>query len=123
MVIAPGKDGISAFITLKDGELLPQNLNSEKVVVFRCGLSTQRELQIIKAFGELADPAILKPPTAPACTHPREGHPLHQHSDDSWWYYYNTWSFENGPFSTMELARVELLEYCAKTSPVEPENS
>lgn len=114
MVIAPGRDQVIAFVTLADGEFLPANLNSEKVVVFRCGPSTARELVIIKEFGKLAEPELLKAPVAPVCTHPRKDHPLHQHSDNSWWYYDNSWTFEYGPFSSMELAHAELVEYCAK---------
>jgi hypothetical protein len=119
MVIAPGKDGISAFVILADGEFLPQNLNSEKVVVFRRGDSTNRELKVVKGFGELADQSLIKQPDPPVCpggggVPSFEGNPLHQHEDETWWFYEETWVWESGPYETYEAAYAALEDYCVK---------
>jgi hypothetical protein len=111
MVIAK-KDGI-IFVTLADGEFLPTNLNSEKVVVFRQGDSTNRELKMVKELGKLATPDLLKPPDEPFCNYSGDGNPLHEHTDGTWWYYDETWAYENGPFATYELGYESLALYCA----------
>ena len=113
MVIAPGRDGISAFVILVDGEYLPANLNSEKTVVMRRGVSTDNQLKIIKEFGKMADPSLLKPVEFANCEYQGEdGTPLHQHVDGSWWFYDATYTFERGPFETYEEADLALVVYC-----------
>lgn len=117
MVIAKGRDGITAFVTLGDDEFLPDNLNSKTVIVFRQGNSTDRQLVLIKPFGELGN-QLLKPdpPAAPVCAMSAilqvAGRPLHQHEDLSWWFYDADFQLENGPFETEEEAQVELGKYC-----------
>jgi hypothetical protein len=113
MVIGPGKDGISAFVILADGELLPENLNREKVLVMRRGDSTNRELRVVKELGKLANPDLLKKPDGPVCDQTElNGNPLHEHRDGTWWFYEETWVFENGPFPTFEEAEAALEAYC-----------
>jgi hypothetical protein len=113
MVIGPGKDGISAFVILADGELLPENLNREKVLVMRRGDSTNRELRVVKELGKLATPDLLKKPDEPVCDQTElNGNPLHEHKDGKWWFYEETWAFENGPFPTFEEAGAALEAYC-----------
>lgn len=111
MVIAQ-KDGI-IFVTLSDGELLPENLNSPKVVAFRQGESTDRQMKIIKPLGQLAPSDLVKPPDAPVCNYDETSHdPLHEHADGSWWFYDETWAFENGPFLDYESGWKGLEDYC-----------
>lgn len=110
MVIAR-KDGI-IFVTLADGEFLPENMNNEKVLVFRQGDSTNRELKIVKELGKLATADLLKPPDEPFCNYSGDGNPLHEHTDETWWYYDETWAYENGPFATYELGLESLTAYC-----------
>jgi hypothetical protein len=113
MVIGPGKNGIAAFVILADGEYLPANLNSIKVVVFRQGDSTGRELKMVKPLGELAEPGLLKPPAAPVCNLPEGAtDPLHQHEDGTWWYYDVTWQLEEGPYNEKAEAYSALGAYC-----------
>jgi hypothetical protein len=115
MVIGPGRGGIAAFVILADGELLPENLNSEKVLVMRKGDSTNRELKVVKELGKLATPDLLKKPEEPVCEYLfqlTEGNPLHEHKDGTWWFYEETWAFENGPFPTYEEAEAALEAYC-----------
>jgi hypothetical protein len=114
MVIGPGTAGIVAHVILADGELIPENFNNVKVVVYRRGESTGRELQIIKPLGELADPELLKKPDPPVCTYSGDGNPLHEHADKTWWHYDASWNFENGPFSTYEAAYTALEAYCTE---------
>jgi hypothetical protein len=112
MVIARGNGII--FVTLADGEYLPENMNNIKVVVFRQGDSTNRELKVIKPLGALAGKELLKPPTEPMCNYDGNGNPLHQHTDGGWWFYEETWSMESGPFETEELGHTALVDYCEK---------
>lgn len=115
MVIAQSREkGITAFVVLKDGERLPQNLNSPAIVVCRCGDSTNRELLIIKPLGQLADASILAGPAKPICnfTESDSADPLHQHEDGTWWFYEETWTLENGPFNTKDEAYEVLKAYC-----------
>jgi hypothetical protein len=132
MVIAPGKSGIVAIIILADGEFLPENLNSTKTLVFRQGESTNRQLKMLKPFGELADPEILRPKTKPICNYGDDpdlvgsGNPMHQHEDNTWWFYEETWQLEQGPFDTHDDALTALGQYCiefqaAKESLTNPE--
>ena len=117
MVIAHGKDNISAFVVLQDDEKLPLNLNVPTVVVCRCGDSTNRKLEVIKPFGSLADDSILAVQAAkPICEYKGEpdGSPLHQHADGSWWFYEETWALENGPFDTEDAAYEVLKAYCVE---------
>jgi hypothetical protein len=113
MVIAPGQNGVTALVILADGEYLPANLNSERVVVMRCGNSTDRKPVVIKGYGELAEASILKTAEEPECTFPT-GHsdPLHEHKDQTWWFYDVTWTFEQGPFPTKEAGYTALVAYC-----------
>lgn len=115
MVIGPGRDGITAFVILGDNELLPENLNDEKILVMRKGDSTNRELKVVKELGKLASPDLLKKPEEPVCDYlfqSTEGNPLHEHKDGTWWFYEETWAFENGPFPTYEEANAALEAYC-----------
>lgn len=112
MVIAPGKGGISAFVILTDDEHLPVNLNSVKVLVMRRGKSTNNELKIVKAFGELADPSLLKPEEPSVCNYDGQVPPIHQHADQTWWFYEVTYTFEQGPFPTEAEANLALTRYC-----------
>jgi hypothetical protein len=115
VVIGPGKGGIAAFVILADGELLPENLNNEKVLVMRKGDSTNRELKVVKELGKLATPDLLKKPEEPVCEYLfqiADGSPLHEHKDGTWWFYEETWTFENGPFPTYEEAVAALEAYC-----------
>jgi hypothetical protein len=112
MIIGPGKGGISAFVILADGEFLPENLNSEKVVVMRRGESTGWELLVVKEFGKLADSELIKPSEAQVCASGKLDHPLHQHADGSWWFYDVTWVYENGPFESYSIGSRALTEYC-----------
>lgn len=133
MVIAPGRSGITAVVILADGEFLPENLNSLKTVIFRQGDSTNRQLKIIKPFGELADSELLRPKAELICNYGDDpnligsGNPLHQHKDDTWWFYEETWQLEQGPFDTYDEAFSALGQYCvelqsAKESLTNPEN-
>ncbi len=115
MVISPPNKGM-ILVILGDGELLPENLNNEKVVVMRRGESTNRELRVVKELGKLATPDLLKPPAELVCTYSEsndnDGNPLHQHKDGSWWFYNETWAFENGPYESFEDGSVALEAYC-----------
>ena len=111
MVISPPTKGI-IMVILGDGELLPGNLNNEKVVVMRRGYSTGLELQVVKELGKLATPDLLKPPYEPVCGYSGDGNPLHEHKDGKWWFYDETWAFENGPFESFEDGSVALEAYC-----------
>jgi hypothetical protein len=119
MVIAPGQHGITAHVILGDGEALPQNLNSEKVVVYRRGKSTDMELHLVKALGVLADPGLLRDPSTPICNFEGGPDPLHEHADGTFWFYEETWSLENGPFPTYDEAYNALAEYCVGLQRVE----
>jgi hypothetical protein len=111
MVISPPVKGV-ILVILGDGELLPENLNNEKVVVMRKGDSTNRELLVVKELGKLATPGLLKPPTDAICTYNGDGNPLHEHKDGSWWFYNETWAFENGPYESFEDGSTALEAYC-----------
>jgi hypothetical protein len=111
MVISPPTKGI-IIVILGDGELLPENLNNEKVVVMRKGNSTNRELIVVKELGKLATPDLLKPPDEPVCNYAGDGNPLHEHKDGKWWFYDETWAFENGPYESFEDGSVALEAYC-----------
>jgi hypothetical protein len=111
MVISPPTKGM-ILVILGDGELLPENLNNEKVVVMRKGNSTNRELIVVKELGKLATPDLLKPPDEPVCNYAGDGNPLHEHKDGKWWFYDETWAFENGPYESFEDGSVALEAYC-----------
>jgi hypothetical protein len=114
MVIAPGQNGITAHVCLGDNEALPANLNSEKVVVYRRGKSTDNELQLVKPLGVVldADHEALRDPTKPICNYSGDGNPLHEHVNGEWFFYEETWAYENGPFPTYDDAYQALAEYC-----------
>src|SRR5689334_21913352 len=114
MVIAPGKAGITAHVILGDGEALPANLNTERIVVYRKGDSTNRDLEIVKPLGVVLDAGhpTLRDPNKPVCNYSGDGNPLHEHSDGTFWFYEETWAFENGPFPDYEQAYNALTEYC-----------
>src|SRR5579872_4854740 len=96
------ENGIQIIVViLSDGEFLPENLNHPKVVVFRQGDSTQRQLKLVKELGAAADFSILRPPSEPVCNYDKtDGDPLHQHADETWWFYEQSWNLENGPYAT-----------------------
>ena len=112
MVIGPGRNGVSAFVILADGERIPQKFNDERVVVMRKGASTGFELLVVKSFGKLANPELMTPPEALVCEYPKSGDPLHEHTDGTWWFYDATWVAEAGPFLTYEDAYAGLKSYC-----------
>ncbi len=112
MIVAPGQNGITAHVILADGEMLPQNLNSEKVVVYRRGKSTDMRLLLVKALGVLATPDLLRDPSMPICNFEGGPDPLHEHADGTFWFYEETWALENGPFPTYDDAYNALAEYC-----------
>lgn len=112
MVIAPARGGVGPFVILSDGEHLPEKFNTLKVVVMRRGESTNRELKVLKEFGVLAAPELIKLPEPPVCNYSGDGNPLHQHVDETWWYYEETWTFEEGPFKTYEEGYAALEAYC-----------
>jgi len=112
MVIGPGKGKIAAFVILADGEYIPDKFNSPKVVIYRKGKLTHGELVMIKNYGELAKAEDVAPPAKPVCNYDFNGNPLHEHDDETWWYYDETWALENGPFDTYEEAYASLLAYC-----------
>lgn len=123
MVIAQ-KDGF-IFVILSDGEFLPERFDRPSVAVFRQGDSTDRQLLALKKPGERTPPELLAPPAELICSY-SEGGPLHQHTDGSWWYYDETWTYENGPFETEEAGADSLQEYCetvlAERKPDDPTN-
>lgn len=113
MVIAPGRMGVSFVVILSDDEHLPAKFNKESAMVFRRGTSTQNTLKLIKPLGKLAESGLLRPPVEPVCTFSNaDGNPVHVHADGSWWFYDETWAYENGPFESKELADGELVKYC-----------
>lgn len=93
-------------------KFIPENLNSEKVVIFRRDKSTNQELKMVKELGKLADPDLLKKSKPPTCTYNGDGNPLHEHADGTWWFYEETWSLENGPFENWEDGYNALEAYC-----------
>ena len=111
MVISPPTKGM-IMVILGDGELLPENLNNERVVVMRRGDSTNRELRVVKELGKLATPDLLRLPDNPICNYTGDGNPLHEHKDGKWWFYDETWAFENGPYESFEDGSVALEAYC-----------
>lgn len=115
MVILPGRDGILAFVTLKDDECLPTKFNDERVLVFRRGESTNRELKVVKPLGELASPELLRPEPEPVCNFNEVGqlgNPLHRHTNGTWWWYEETWALESGPYDSEEVGKQALEDYC-----------
>ncbi len=104
------KDGF-IFVTLQDGEFLPERFDRPTVAVFRQGDSTNRQLLVLKKPGESTPLELLAPPVVPLCNY-EFGGPLHQHVDGSWWYYDETWAYENGPFETQKEGADSLQEYC-----------
>lgn len=112
MVIGPPKAGISAFVVLSDDEYLPEKFNHEKVVVFRCGKSTNREMVLVKPLGKLAEPELLRSKQPPVCNYVGDGNPLHQHQDGKWWFFDKDFVLENGPFDDYEQAYGGLEIYC-----------
>jgi len=73
---------------------------------------------VIKPLGELAKEELLRPPPEPICNYSGDGNPLHQHKDESWWYYDETWTLEAGPFETYELGYAALVSYCEELQAV-----
>lgn len=114
MVIAPGQKGITAHVILGDNEALPANLNTERVIVYRRGDSTNRELELVKALGVVLEAGheALRDKSKPVCNYSGDGNPLHEHADGTFWFYEETWAYENGPFPTYEEAYNALSEYC-----------
>jgi len=108
------ENGIQVIVViLADGEFLPDNLNYAKVVAFRQGESTGRQLKLVKELGKAADLAILRPPTEPVCNYDKaDGDPLHEHTDGTFWFYEQSWNLENGPYATYETAFDALSAYC-----------
>jgi hypothetical protein len=105
------KDGL-IFVILADDEYLPEKFNVDTVVAFRQGPSTGRDLKIVKEAGKMADPSLLRPRAEDPCNYSGDGNPLHEHADGTFWYYDETWAFENGPFDTRVEANASLESYC-----------
>jgi len=102
-------------VILADGEFLPDNLNHAKVVAFRQGESTNRELRLVKELGKPTPPELLRPPPEPVCNYDREdGDPLHEHADGTFWFYEQSWNLENGPYATYDSALDALQDYCVR---------
>lgn len=112
MVISPPTNGVIMVILGETDRFIPENLNSEKVVIFRRDKSTGNELETVKELGKLADPELLKKPDVPVCGYEGDKGPLHEHADGTWWFYEETWSFENGPFVSWEDGDNALEAYC-----------
>ena len=113
MVILPGQNGITAHICLGDGEALPLQFNSEKIVVYRRGASTDNALKIEKPLGIILESGhpLLKDPTKYVCAY-EGGDPIHEHENGDWYFYEESRSYENGPFETWEECYQALAEYC-----------
>jgi hypothetical protein len=123
MVIGrPKEPGGLIPVILQDNELIPRNLNDEKVVIFRQGETTGRQLMMVKPLGVVlaANDPLLRPPAKPACNYALDpeaediGNPLHQHEDGTYWFYEATWNLEQGPYPTYEEAYAALLKYCVE---------
>lgn len=99
-------------VILGEGEMITEQFNSEKVVVYRRDSTTNWELLLIKALGTLASPEQLRVNAKPKCNHVGDSNPLHEHEDGTWWHFDELWSLENGPFSTYDEAYSALAEYC-----------
>ncbi len=115
MVISPPTNGVILVILGETDKFIPENLNNEKVVIFRRDSSTNNELKMVKELGRLADPALLKKLDEQICNYLDnlvDGNPVHEHKDGTWWFYEETWTFENGPFPTYEEAEAALEAYC-----------
>lgn len=116
-VISPPVNGV-VYVILGDGEMIPRNLNTEKTIIFRQGPSTDRQLVLVKGLGLIAEEKLVRQPEKPpvVCNYAPDpecpGNPLHQHEDESWWFYEETWNLEQGPFETYEAAYSSLAEYC-----------
>lgn len=115
-----GRPTVAGMISvlLTDNELIPLNLNSPRVVVFRQGNTTGRELKIVKPLGIVlaSNDPLLRPLAKPECNYTLDPEtqtgPLHQHEDGTWWFYEATWNLEQGPFATYEDAEKALVVYC-----------
>lgn len=116
-VISPPVNGV-VYIILGDDEMIPRNFNTEKTIIFRQGVSTDRQLVLVKGLGLIADEKLVRQPEKPPviCNYAPDpecpGNPLHQHEDESWWFYEETWNLEQGPFEVYEAAYSALAEYC-----------
>lgn len=99
-------------VILGEGEMITEQFNSEKVVVYRRDSTTNWDLQLIKALGVLASPEELRVNAKAKCNYTGDGNPIHQHEDETWWHFDEGWSLENGPFLTYEEAYNALNEYC-----------
>jgi hypothetical protein len=112
MVISPPVNGM-IYVILTDDEMIPENMNSVKTVIFRQGASTRHRAVLIKPQGTLADPSLVRKPfeETNVCTYSGDGNPLHKHVD-GWYYFDETWVYENGPFTSEEDAYESLHAYC-----------
>jgi len=118
MVIGkPTKEGVIPVI-LKDDELIPVNLNAQRVLIFRQGESTGRQLAMVKPLGVVLPPGdpLLLPPSRPICNFALdpevEPSPLHEHADGTWWFYEATWTLEQGPYATFDEGLAAMTQYC-----------
>jgi hypothetical protein len=105
-------------VILGDDELIPRNLNERKVVIFRQGNSTGRQLLVIKPLGDILpeESDLLRPVPKPSCNYTLDPDgpigPVHQHEDGTWWFYEATWNLEQGPFPFYEDCLAVLTQYC-----------
>ena len=104
-------------VILGDNELIPRNLNERKVVIFRQGNSTGRQLLMVKPLGDILpeESDLLRPIPKPACNYTLDPDeptgPVHQHDDTWWWFYEATWNLEQGPFSSYDDCLEALTQY------------
>src|SRR6266478_5091510 len=99
-------------VILGEGEMITEQFNSEKTVVYRRDSTTNWELLLIKALGTFASPEQLRVNAKSKCNYNNDGNPIHEHEDGTFWHFDEGWSLENGPFGDYEEAYNALYEYC-----------
>lgn len=52
----------------------------------------------------------LSPPMGIGCA-PADGHAIHKHSDETWWFWDETWCNEYGPYTSYEEVVLQCHEY------------
>ena len=112
MVISPITGGL-IYVILGEGEVLPERWNTTQTAVFRRDSTTNRELHLLKAAGEVGPASLCQAVVVkPKCNYSGDGNPLHEHEDGTFWHYDVEFSLENGPFKTYEEAYAALKQYC-----------
>jgi hypothetical protein len=110
VVISPITGGL-IYVILGEGETCPEKFNTTTCVVFRRDKSTNQELHLLKAAGEVGPPTLTEKPK-PVCNYSGDGNPLHEHADGTFWHFDRDFSLENGPFKTYQEAYAALTAYC-----------